>query len=758
MENLLSADIQEKAYDVRVYGLVQGVGFRPFVYGLASLLKLAGWALNRNDCVRIRIQGTSHGLEEFLRQLRENAPPLAKIDAVEAEEVHLETLSEFIILHSQSTSSEVTQVSPDTAVCQDCLMDMKWQPHRRNYPFINCTNCGPRFSIIEDLPYDRGRTTMKSFVMCPQCQREYEDVTDRRFHAQPNACENCGPQYRLIYQGRIFKDSETLLKLVSELLEKGQILAIKGIGGFHLACDALNERAVMTLRRRKQREGKPFAVMCRNVETLKAYTDISPTEAEILQSPKRPIVLLKKYKYLAASVTRGLNTLGVMLPYAPLHYLLFERLSTDMLVLTSGNISDEPIIINNEDALARLTNIADATLTYNRDIHNRCDDSVVYVAGEIPRVLRRTRGWAPEPIPLSLSVEGIVAAGAELKNCFAVGKGQQAILSQHIGDLKNLETYQFYQEAFSRFIRLFRVTPEVIACDRHPDYLSTRFAKESGLQTEPVQHHHAHIAACMAEHGLDEKVIGISFDGTGLGDDGNIWGGEFLLCDLFEYTRLAHFDYIPMPGGDKAAEEPWRMAVAYLYRVFGNRMFTYNLPLFSKISPGKIKLLLSAMEKGINNPLTSSVGRLFDAIAALIDLVYISSFEAEAPIRLESILAHTTERYSYRIANERILVEAMIKEVVHDVRCNVAQSMISAKFHNTIVAIILELAERIRLEYGITKVVLSGGVFQNRYLLEQAENHLTAKRFDVYSHRNVPTNDGGVCLGQLAVAAKRRSR
>ena len=722
MESLLSVDTQEKAYDIRVYGLVQGVGFRPFVYGLASLLKLAGRALNRNDCVQIRVQGPSYALEEFLRQLHENAPPLAKIEAVEAEEVPLERLSEFTILHSQSSSSKITQVSPDTAVCQDCLIDMKRQPHRRNYPFINCTNCGPRFSIIEDLPYDRSRTTMKSFIMCPQCQQEYEDVSDRRFHAQPNACRKCGPEYSLIYQGRIFKEIETILNLACELLEKGQILAIKGIGGFHLACDALNERAVMTLRRRKQREGKPFAVMCKNLETLKTYAEISPKEAEVLQSPKRPIVLLKKHKDLAASVTRGLNTLGVMLPYTPFHYLLFERLSTDAIVLTSGNISDEPIIISNEDALARLSNIADATLTYNRDIHNRCDDSVVHVVNGIPRVLRRTRGWVPEPIRLLLDVEGIVATGAELKNCFAVGKGQQAILSQHIGDLKNLETYQFYQEAFGRFTRLFRVMPELIACDRHPDYLSTRFAKESGLQTEPVQHHHAHIAACMAEHGLDERVIGISFDGTGLGDDGNIWGGEFLLCDLSEYTRIAHFDYIPMPGGDKAAEEPWRMAVAYLHHVFGARMFTYNLPLFSKISMGKIKLLLGAMEKGINCPLTSSVGRLFDAIAALIDLVYVSNFEAEAPIRLESILAHTTERYSYRIAKERILVDTMIKEVVHDVRCNVAQSMISAKFHNTIIAIMLELAGRIRSEYDIHKVVLSGGVFKTVIYLSRQKN------------------------------------
>lgn len=758
MEHLLSGDLQEKAYNIRVYGLVQGVGFRPFVYGLATSLKLSGWALNSSDGVRIRVQGVSRAVEEFFRQLQEHAPPLAKIDAVEFTEVPLEGFSEFTILSSQSSSSNITQVSPDTAVCQDCLADMKRQPHRLNYPFINCTNCGPRFSIIEDLPYDRSKTTMKAFTLCSQCQHEYEDVANRRFHAQPNACRHCGPEYSLIYQGQQVTDFETILTRACELLETGRILAMKGIGGFHLACDALNEEAVMTLRQRKQREGKPFAVMVKNLETLKAYTETSAKEAELLSSPKRPIVLLKKRKDLAAAVTGGLDTLGVMLPYTPFHYLLFERLSIEAIVLTSGNISDEPIILSNEEALAKFAQIADATLMYNRDIYNRCDDSVAAVVNGIPRVLRRTRGWVPEPITLAFDVEGIVAAGAELKTCFAVGKGRQAILSQHIGDLKNLETYQFYQEAFDRFTRLFRVAPQLIACDLHPDYLSTRFAKASGLPIVPVQHHHAHIAACMAEHGLDKRVIGISFDGAGLGDDGHIWGGEFLVCDLSEYTRIAHFDYIPMPGGDKAVEEPWRMAAAYLHKVFGSAMCHYPLPLFSKISMEKIHLLCRAIEKGINWPLTSSVGRLFDAIAALIDLVYMSSFEAEAPMRLEAILKPTTERYTYRIINERILVESMICEVVQDLRDNLAQGTISAKFHHTIAAIVLELAERIRTEHGMNTVVLSGGVFQNRYLLEQVEKQLTVKNFDVYSHQNIPSNDGGLCLGQLVVAAKRSQR
>ena len=756
MEDMsISIDTCERAIDIRVYGLVQGVGFRPFVYTLASSLNLFGWALNRNDCVQIRIQGQQHVLEEFLEHLQTEAPPLSKIESVIAEEASLAALSDFKILTSQSRSAEITQVSPDVAVCPDCLEDIKHQENRIDYPFVNCTNCGPRFSIIEDLPYDRAKTTMKSFQMCHQCQHEYEDVTNRRFHAQPNACQHCGPAYKLIYKDQSIENIEQILETAAQLLKSGHILAIKGIGGFHLACDATNELAVKKLRQRKQREKKPFAVMFGSLKRVNDYAEVNENEEQLLLSPKRPIVLLKKKKDLAPSVTQGLYNLGIMLPYTPFHYLLFERLTTEAIVLTSGNISEEPIIISNERALEDLSLIADAVLVYNREIHNRCDDSVVSVVNRIPRLLRRSRGWVPAPVNLMCDVEGLIATGAELKNCFCIGKGSKAILSQHIGDLKNAETYEFYQEAFGRFQRLFRVKPEFIACDLHPDYLSTRFAKDCGLKTIPVQHHHAHIASCMAEHGLDEQVIGISFDGTGLGDDQHIWGGEFLLCDLNDYTRMSHFDYVPMPGGDKAAEEPWRMGIAYLYKTFGRGFLKYNIPFLQQVNKGKLRILLSAIDKDINCPLTSSVGRLFDAVAALINFVTVSGFEAEAPIRLEAILGQTSERYHYRI-NKTIIVDALIRELIKDVYAEVPKSIISAKFHNTIVSIIVELASKIRAECGINKVVLSGGVFQNTYLLEQSENGLTEKKFLVYTHRQVPANDGGICLGQLAVAAKRR--
>ncbi len=465
-----------------------------------------------------------------------------------------------------------------------------------------------------------------------------------------------------------------------------------------------------------------------------------------------------KDNFLAPSVTRGLDTLGIMLPYTPFHYLLFERLRCDAIVLTSGNLSDEPIVISNEEAEERLMAVADAIVVYNRDIHNRSDDSVAVVVNERPRLLRRSRGWVPEPVTLPFDVEGLVATGGELKTCFCVGKGRQAILSQHIGDLKNLETYTFYQEAFQRFQQLFRVTPTRIACDLHPDYLSSRFARDTGLPCVRVQHHHAHIAACMAEFGLTGPVIGISFDGTGLGDDGAIWGGEFLLCDLRAYRRLSHFEYVPMPGGDKAAEQPWRMGVAYLYAAFGENFWNLDLSLLHSLDRQNVELLLKAVEAGIQSPPTSSVGRLFDGVAAIMNLVSHATFEAEAPIRLEAAINETLYRshppasggYPYRIDNT-VDVRPMIEALITDLTRNVPAGDIAAKFHQTLVTIIGDIAARIRQEHGVDRVVLSGGVFQNRHLLEKAEVSLRDDGFTVYSPLQVPANDGGLCLGQLAV-------
>ncbi len=753
-----------------VFGLVQGVGFRPFVHNLATRLHLSGWARNRNDGVHIRIQGNSPDIDDFLAELQQHAPPLARIEQLTTTPAALEAFTDFRIITSQSHSESITRVSPDVAVCQDCLADMRRQRHRLDYPFINCTNCGPRFSIIQDLPYDRQHTTMQEFRMCPECQREYDDVRDRRFHAQPNACWQCGPQYSLIEQGNTVTDFDQIIKRVCALLDGGKIVAIKGIGGFHLACDATNEEAVARLRARKQREGKPFAVMVRNLEQAGKYADLNTEEQALLLSEKRSIVLVKKkltqerglggeFNCLAPSVTRGLNTLGVMLPYTPFHAVLFKHLKSNVMVLTSGNLSDEPIVISNVEAEKRLTSVADAILVYNRDIHNRSDDSVAMIVNQQSRLLRRSRGWVPEPVMLPFEVEGIVATGGELKTCFCVGKGRQAILSQHIGDLKNFETETFYQEAFTRFQQLFRVTPTLLACDLHPDYVSSQFARDTGLPCVQVQHHHAHIAACMAEFGLTEPVIGISFDGTGLGDDGAIWGGEFLICDLTAYQRVSHFDYVPMPGGDKAAEQPWRMGLAYLYATFGNELWNLDLPMLQSLDRKKCELLLRAVAAGIQSPPTSSVGRLFDAVAAIANLVLYASFEAEAPIRLEAAIDEklyrlSSECYPYCIDNT-INLKPLIESLTTDVARNVPVGEIAAKFHQTLVAVIANMAGRIRREHGLNRVVLSGGVFQNRHVLEKAEVTLQTDGFTVYSPLQVPANDGGLCLGQLAIARHR---
>ncbi len=544
----LSTDTTHSTFLIQVKGLVQGVGFRPFIYRIAHDLELKGWVENRNDGVIIKVSGTNDDLENFIQTIKSKAPTASNIHSISNDEVVPEKFSDFQIVKSENTSESITDISPDIAVCDACLEDLKKQPHRIDYPFINCTNCGPRFSIIQDLPYDREKTTMDPFVMCDTCKKEYEDVLDRRFHAQPVACKSCGPEYELIIGEKRIHNFDKILDETSCLLEEGKIVAIKGIGGFQIACDAQNEEAVKKLRNRKIREGKPFAVMFSNIATLQEFVYLFPEEKRSIESWRRPIVIVQGKQKLAPSVSVGFKTIGAVMPYMPFHYLLFEKLNIPAIVLTSGNISDEPIVIENEIAEKELTRIADAVLIYNRDIYNRTDDSVAFIVNEKERLIRRSRGYSPEPVNLILNVDGIFAAGAELVNCFCIGKGQQAILSQHIGDLKNLETLEFYSESFERFKKLFRCDPTLVVCDKHPDYLSTRFAQELNIQSTEVQHHHAHIASGMAEHGLDEKVIGVSMDGTGYGDDGHIWGGEFFVCDLAEYDRFSHFEYIPLTG------------------------------------------------------------------------------------------------------------------------------------------------------------------------------------------------------------------
>ncbi|MDZ7741092.1 MAG: carbamoyltransferase HypF [Bacteroidota bacterium] len=741
---------------IQIKGLVQGVGFRPFIYRLAMRFKLKGWVENRTDGVLVKVNADADKLAHFLQGIREEKPPASEIILIESREVSPENFSDFRIIKSESSGKEITRVSPDIAVCQDCLEDLKTQAHRIGYPFINCTNCGPRFTIIRDLPYDRQKTTMKPFGMCPQCHKEYTDILDRRFHAQPVACNHCGPEYRLYFRNETFTDFRDILIKTAIMMQDGKILAIKGLGGYFLACDARNEDAVGRLRAAKNRDGKPFAVMFRNMKSLKEYLKVSEEEEKILQSWRRPILLSRKKKSLAPGVSVGFSTTGAMLPYMPFHYLLFEQMDLPAIVLTSGNISDEPIIIDDRAALEKLGAIADAVLTYNREIHNRTDDSVTTFINGKERLIRRSRGYVPTPVLTGSQVEGILATGAELVNCFALGRHEQAILSQHIGDLKNLETLEFYTESIERFKKLFQFKTELIVHDMHPDYLSTRWAKEQDVQKIAVQHHHAHIASCMAEHELKEKVIGIAMDGVGYGDDRKIWGGEFLLCDLANYERKLHFEYIPMPGGDAATKNPWRMLTGYLYHYFGEDIPWDKIQSLQDIPEHEKELILSMLQKDINCPLTSSAGRLFDAVSALLGLCTQASFHAEAPMRLEAALEPgIDDSYSFGL-NQVLSFRMTFLEMIQDIEDERSAGEISAKFHNTLINAIFAAAEKISRESGIRKLALSGGSFQNRYLLGGVENKLREAGFEVYAQEKIPANDGGLALGQLLIAAEKR--
>ncbi len=743
------------AKNIIIKGLVQGVGFRPAIYRIAHEYQLKGTVENNNRGVIINIEGNELNVNNFITDLPFKIPKAASINHLVTNEIGIVGYKDFSIKKSSSVSDEVTEVSPDIGVCDDCLHDIKSQKHRINYPFTNCTNCGPRFTIIRDLPYDRPKTTMDVFPMCEKCKKEYTDINDRRFHAQPVACNDCGPHYSLYIYNKEYNEIDEIISKFNSLITEGKIIAVKGLGGYHLACDAFNSEAVTNLRKAKNREGKPFAIMIKDVETAKKYLDISNEEKELLESWRRPVVLLKTKSGLAPEISIGLNSAGLMLPYMPLHYMIFETLNTDAIVLTSGNISDEPVIISNNTAINNLGGIADAVITYNREIHNRADDSVAVVINNKPRLIRRSRSYAPSPVEINLNTEGIFAAGAELVNCFAIGKGNQVILSQHIGDLKNMETLEFYKESVTRFSNLFRFTPTHAVEDMHPDYLSSRFADGLNIPITLVQHHHAHIASCMAEHNISHKVIGISFDGTGLGDDGNIWGGEFLMCDLIDYKRYSHFEYIKQPGGDAVSNHPWRMMTAYLHHYFGKDAVNQYEFLFKDVDKNELSTIITMLENNLNTPLTSSSGRLFDAVAALINVCKNASYHSEAPMQLESVASATSECYNVTIS-DTVCFKESFKEIIDDIEHNVPAGIISGKFHNTIIDVIITISEQIRSEFGINTVVLSGGTFQNRILLEKSERLLEAKGFRCLSQSAVPSNDGGIALGQLAIAAKRR--
>jgi hydrogenase maturation protein HypF len=746
---------------LKVNGIVQGVGFRPFVFQLAGKYSLKGEVANTSAGVSIHIEGSPQNVAAFEKQLAEKSPPLAYIVEISSTSEIVAHHVAFAIVKSTGRAKMSTLISPDVSVCDDCLSEMLARDDRRyHYPFINCTNCGPRYTIIDDIPYDRPKTSMRHFKMCPQCQAEYDDPTHRRFHAQPNACADCGPHVGLYDNRRndVTAPSQAVKK-AADLLKTGYILAIKGLGGYHLAVDAANSDAVKRLRRRKLREEKPFAIMSYDLEAIDRYARVGPEEEKLLTAMQRPIVLLKKKKpnTISEQVAPGNKYFGVMLPYTPLHYLLLEH-GFDALVMTSGNLSQEPIAIDNDDAFHRLSDIADYFLIHNRDIYLRSDDTIVRFADGGRRFLRRSRGFVPIPIFLKKEIPPILACGAELKNTICVTRQDKAFLSQHIGDLENLPTYEFFQLTIAHLKRILDIAPEIIACDMHPDYLSTRYALElPANSTIQVQHHHAHIVSCMAEHKLEGDVIGLAFDGTGYGTDGAVWGGEILVARAHGFERAGHLAYVPMPGSAAAVKEPWRMAVSYLQDAYGSDFRNLNLPGLAAIEDQKLTVIGEMISKGINSPLTSSLGRLFDGVAAVCGIRNRVNFEGQAAMELEmAALEDADGRYDYGWENDgvyRIFTAPIIKGVDDDVANGKPVGEISTRFHRTLIQLFTDLCVIIGKQRELDRVVLSGGVFQNSILLTGLSGALEEKNFKVFSHRQVPTNDGGISLGQAVVAA-----
>ena len=745
---------------IQVNGIVQGVGFRPFVYQLANKYGLKGEVANTASGVSIQIEGPSHHINSFETDLTETSPPLAQIVEVSSREEQPKHFGQFSIVASRGSDQMTTLISPDVSICNDCLKEMLDPLNRRfGYPFINCTNCGPRYTIIDDIPYDRPKTSMREFQMCPLCQAEYDDPADRRFHAQPNACAKCGPHVSLYDNTRKQIMTGDPIEETAKLIRQGHILAIKGLGGFHLAVDAQNHDAVVRLRNRKLREEKPFALMSGDVDQIEQYAHIGAVEQKLLTSIQRPIVLLSKKPSnpIAEAVAPHNRYFGVMLPYTPLHYVLFAH-GFLALVMTSGNLSEEPIAIDNADAFNRLADIADYFLIHNRDIYLRSDDSIVRQAAAKTRFIRRSRGYVPVPIFIKEELPPVLALGAELKNTVCLTRGRAAFLSQHVGDLENLATYEFFQLTIDHLTRILEVQPQVIAYDLHPDYLSTRFGEEQPeISKVQVQHHHAHIVSCMAEHQLDGEVIGLSLDGTGYGTDGTIWGGEILIATPADFERAGHLDTVGMPGGAAAIKEPWRMAVSYLKLAFGDDFQHLKLPVLNEIEQDKLTIISEMITKGVNAPMTSSLGRLFDGVAAIAGLRSRVNFEGQAAMELEMSAADNPDagydvRWEYA-DGYKILIAPIIHDVVRDVENGVSVAQISAAFHNTLVRLFVDICTHIRSERKLNRVVLSGGCFQNAILLNGLIQELQRNRFDVFAHEKVPTNDGGISLGQAVVAA-----
>ncbi len=751
---------------VRVCGIVQGVGFRPFIFQLAEERHLHGHVANTSSGVDIHVEGEPSQIEAFIDAISAQAPPLAQITTIESRRVAPGPCSEFKIIPSRQEEGRSTLISPDVSICADCLNELRDPQDRRfGYPFINCTNCGPRYTIIDDVPYDRPKTSMRHFRMCPACQTEYDNPRDRRFHAQPNACDDCGPHVALEVPGGDVRQGAEAVTATARLLADGKIVAIKGLGGYHLAVDATNDAAVARLRRRKQREEKPLALMAPDLETIRTFAHLDADEVEVLASPQRPIVLLRKRRpnTIAPAVSPRNAWFGVMLPYAPLHYVLLAHGFT-ALVMTSGNLSEEPIAIANGDARERLAPIADALLVHDREILLRCDDSIVRKTDGVTRFLRRARGFVPVPVFLRRRQPSVLACGAELKNTVCLLKENRAFVSQHIGDLENLATYAFFQATIDHLQRILDITPEILACDMHPDYLSTRYARErDGLPLVQVQHHHAHVVSTMAENHLEGQVIGLAFDGTGYGPDGTVWGGEVLIAEAGAYERAAYLTPVPMPGSAAAIKEPWRMAVSYLAHTFDDRFYDLDIPFLATVERRRAEVLVTMGRQGLNAPLTSSLGRLFDGIAALIGLRHQVAFEGQAAMELEmTIAAEDAGLYDYGWktvdASRRIEIAPIIEGVVADLARGVSGARISRRFHATLSALFTALCDELRSQTGIDRVALSGGVFQNAVFSTELARRLEQSGFRVYTQRLVPANDGGLSLGQAVAAAAIWSR
>jgi hydrogenase maturation protein HypF len=760
----------EERLKIVVRGIVQGVGFRPFIYRLARSHGLGGHVANTDQGVAIEVQGERAQIDRFLERLGSEGPPLAEITAIETSQIPLNSRRPFTIEGSTTAGEEEALVTPDVATCDDCLRELHDPADRRyRYPFINCTNCGPRFTIIARLPYDRPQTTMRAFTMCPECDGEYYDPEDRRFHAQPNACPICGPSLTYLDgSGRAVAVADPLGRAV-DCLREGRIVAVKGLGGVHLACDARQDEVVARLRARKDREEKPLAIMVEGLEQADALCEMDEKERELLLSPRRPIVLIKKRPDADISdlVAPGQKYLGVMLPYTPLHHLLLRDSGT-ALVMTSGNRSEEPIVHTNLGALDRLGTIADGFLLHDRDIETRCDDSVTRVWRGRELLLRRSRGYAPLPIEMPVaSREGILACGGELKNTFCLVRGSEAILSHHIGDLKEEPAFNSFVEGIEHMKHLFHVDLRTVAYDSHPDYLSTRYAFSlEGVTAMAVQHHHAHVASCLAEHGRVGAAIGICFDGAGYGRDGTVWGGEFLIADLAGYERAGRLAHLPMPGGDRATEEPWRMALSLLTRVYGEALPPLTCPAVAERKSRGWPVLSQMIARGLRTPLTSSAGRLFDAVASLAGIRDYISYEGQAAIELEMVVDEDEPgAYPFGLSmgkdegegRELIVVdpEPMVRELVRDLLEGARAPTVSARFHRGLARAVRATVRRIRDLGGPKTAVLTGGVFQNVFFLELVVRELEDEGVEVLTHGRVPPNDGGISLGQAAIAAAR---